>query len=268
MMPHLTRARVPTWSGLGSTTSRSAAGSRPSDLVTVPRHILYSIREQAYQVMTPIIDRDRREQAYQLMARIEELANPEPGCSEEAEDVPFTPGYSTRVKAEPSYSEGECSREGRLSDAACDRSGKPMGPASRRDGPTDVERDRYGRPVERGRSSGAPRPRPSKQEPRRGREPSQEPHRAREPTQEPRRVREPTREPRRVRAPTQEPRRGREPSRSRSHRGRGRRDGGDPFTKREPAGHAMSRSTPFQAEMDRAMRTTAKAPMPAKTLAP
>ena len=165
-MPHLTRARVPTLSGLGSMTSSSAAGSRPSDLVTVPRHILYSIREQAYQVMTPIIDRDHREQAYQLMARIEELANPEPGYSKEAEDVPFTPGHST--KAEPRYSKGGYSREGRVSDAACDRSGKPMGPASRRDGPTDVERDRYGRPVERGRSSGAPRPRPSKQEPRRG----------------------------------------------------------------------------------------------------
>ena len=50
----------------------------PSEQVTVPRSILYSIREQAYQVMTPIIDRDHREQAYQLMARIEEPANPEP----------------------------------------------------------------------------------------------------------------------------------------------------------------------------------------------
>ena len=162
LMPHLTRARVPTWSGLGSTTSRSAAGSQPSDLVTVPRHILHSIREQAYQVM----------------ARIDEiLVRPEP--------------------QPPHYSEEVRSRRGRSS---------------------DVVRDRSGGPVERGRSSGAPRPSQQRSQDRRDRDDGQE------------------------------PRRGREPTRSRSRRGRSR----DPFTQREPAGHAMGR----------VMDTKAKAHMP------
>ena len=72
--------------------------------------------------------------------------------------------------------------------------------------------------MERGRSSGAPRPSRQQSQDRRGREDGQE------------------------------PRRGREPTRSRSRRGRSR----DPFTQREPAGHAMGR----------VMDTKAKAHMP------